>query len=198
MARLVFLPGMAGNADFWQPVADALTDHETTLIGWPGLGDNPPDPDLNGYDDLVSLVVDHLDRPSVLVAQSMGGYVAVRVAASARDRVTHLVLAVTSGGVDLTRFGAEDWRPGSRVAHPDAPDWAFAPTDDLTHLIRTIDVPVLLVWATHDAISPLAVGEHLAELFPNARLVTYDSDDHWVAREHAAEVASEIAALLAR
>lgn len=198
MARLVFLPGMAGNADFWQPVADALTDHETTLIGWPGLGGNPPDPDVNGYDDLVSLVVDHLDRPSVLVAQSMGGYVAVRVAASARDRVTHLVLAVTSGGVDLSRFGAEDWRPGSRAAHPAAPDWAFAPTDDLTHLIRTIDAPVLLVWATHDAISPLAVGEHLAELFPNARLVTYDSDDHWVARVHAIELATEIEALLAR
>lgn len=198
MARLVYLPGMAGNADFWQPVADALTGHEATLLGWPGLGDNPPDPEVHGYDDLVSLVVGHLDRPSVLVAQSMGGYVAVRAADAARDRVTHLVLAVTSGGVDLARFGAEDWRPGSRDAHPRAPDWAFAPTDDLTHVIRTIDVPVLLVWATHDPISPPAVGEHLADLFPNARLVTYDSDDHWVARERATEVAAEIDALLSR
>lgn len=196
MTRLVFLPGMAGNADFWRPVADALNEHEATFLGWPGLGDNPPDPQVNGYDDLVSLVVDRLDRPSVLVAQSMGGYVAVRAADAARDRVTHLVLAVTSGGVDLTRFGAEDWRPGSRAAHPHAPEWAFAPTDDLTHVIRTIDVPVLLVWATHDPISPLAVGEHLADLFPHARLVSYASDDHWVAREHATEVASEIEILL--
>jgi pimeloyl-ACP methyl ester carboxylesterase len=198
MARLVFLPGMSGNADFWRPVADALTAHEAEFVNWPGLGDNPPDPDVHSYDDLVSLVVDRLDRPSVLVAQSMGGYVAVRAAAVARDRVTHLVLAVTSGGVDLTRFGAEDWRPGSRAAHPSAPEWAFAPTDDLSHVIRTIDVPVLLVWATHDPISPLAVGEHLAGLFPNAQLVAFDSDDHWVARAHATDVAREIAALLSR
>jgi pimeloyl-ACP methyl ester carboxylesterase len=198
MARLVYLPGMSGNADFWQPVADALIAHEAEFVNWPGLGDNPPDPDVDSYDDLVALVVDRLDRPSVLVAQSMGGYVAVRAVEAARDRVTHLVLAVTSGGVDLTPFGAEDWRPGSRAAHPDAPEWAFARTDDLTQVIRTIDVPVLLVWATHDPISPLAVGEHLAGLFPNARLVAYDSDDHWVAREHAAEVAREIATTLSR
>lgn len=198
MARVVYLPGMSGNADFWQPVADALTRHEAAFVGWPGLGDNPPDTRVNGYDDLVSLVVDRLDGPSVLVAQSMGGYVAVRAVEAARDRVTHLVLAVTSGGVDLTQFDAVDWRPGSRVAHSSAPDWAFAPTDDLTHLIRTIDVPVLLVWATSDPISPLGVGEHLAGLFPNARLVTYDSDDHWVARVRSTEVAAEIEALLSR
>lgn len=197
VAQLVFLPGMSGEAVFWQPVASQLAAaHDAVLLGWPGLGGNPPDPAVQSYDDLVSMVIDRLDRPSALVAQSMGGYVAVRVAAAARDRVTHLVLAVTSGGVDLGRFGGTDWRPGSRAAHPDAPEWAFAPTADLTDVIRTIEVPVLLLWATDDPISPLPVGEHLAELFPNVRLVSYPSDDHWVARIHADDVASEIAVLL--
>jgi poly(3-hydroxyoctanoate) depolymerase len=194
--RIVYLPGMSGHGDFWAPVADALPDHESVLVDWPGLGTNPVDPGITGYDDLVDLVVAQLAGPSVLVAQSMGGYVAVRAAAQARDRVTHLVLAATSGGVDLGRFGAADWRPGSRSAHPDAPDWAFAPTADLTELIGSLDLPTLLVWATRDPISPLAVGTHLLGLFPTARLVAYDSDDHWVAREHAGEVAGEIDALL--
>ncbi|MEZ5248302.1 MAG: alpha/beta fold hydrolase [Ilumatobacteraceae bacterium] len=110
-------------------------------------------------------------------------------------RVTHLVLAVTSGGVDLGRFGGTDWRPGCE-RHTPTPEWAFAPTADLTDVIGSIDVPVLLVWAADDPISPLPVGEHLAELFPNARLVSYPSDDHWVACLHADDVAREIAVLL--
>ena len=74
--------------------------------------------------------------------------------------------------------------------------WRFRISIGITDVIGSIDVPVLLVWAADDPISPLPVGEHLAELFPNARLVSYPSDDHWVARLHADDVAREIAVLL--
>jgi pimeloyl-ACP methyl ester carboxylesterase len=190
--RLLFLPGMSGDGEFWAPVADCLAQHETVRIDWPGLGTSPADPSIASYDDLVELVLGHLTAPSVLVAQSMGGYVAVQTALRAPSKVTHLVLAATSGGLDLEQFGGADWRPDSRRAHPDAPDWAFAQTPDLSAELPLITVPVLLFWATHDAISPISVGEHLARLLPHSRLVVFDCDDHWVARIHAADVAREI------
>jgi pimeloyl-ACP methyl ester carboxylesterase len=55
----------------------------------------------------------------------------------------------------------------------------------LSSQLHRIDVPVLLVWATRDAISPLGVAHELSVLLPRARLVTFDTDDHWVARRFA-------------
>ncbi|MGE0877951.1 MAG: alpha/beta fold hydrolase [Acidimicrobiia bacterium] len=198
MARLVFLPGTSGRGrDFWAPVASELPDHDHVFVDYPGLGGTPSSIDVDSYDDLVDMVIGVLgDVPSVLVAQSMGGYVAVQVALRASALVAQLVLAATSGGVDARRLGVADWRPGSRAAHPDAPAWVYAPAADLSSRLGEIRQPTLLVWATDDAISPRAVGAELQRLLPRARLVTYGCDDHWVAHLHAAEVAREIEALL--
>jgi pimeloyl-ACP methyl ester carboxylesterase len=63
---------------------------------------------------------------------------------------------------------------------------------DLSAELHRISVPVLLIWATRDRISPLGVAEQLAAQLPRARLVSFDSDDHWVARARAAEAARAI------
>ena len=47
-----------------------------------------------------------------LVAQSMGGVVAVMVALARPARVRRLVLTATSAGIDITPFSPEDWRGG--------------------------------------------------------------------------------------
>ena len=142
------------------------------------------------------MVVGHLHEPCALVAQSMGGYLAIRAAARAEANVTHLVLAATSGGVDLAGLGVTDWRLASRAANAHAPDWAFERTSDLTEIIASTIVPVLLLWATDDAISPRRVGEHLLTLFPNGRLTVFDCDDHWFARIHSPAVAETIEGFL--
>ncbi len=192
---LVFLPGMSGLGSFWDPVRERLADWATDAVDWPGLGGTPANPAVHGYDDLANLVVQRLEGPSVLVGQSMGGYVAALATLRAPERVSHLVLAVTSAGLDMRTFGAVDWRPGSRAAHPGAPPWAFAPQPDLADQIATIRVPTLLLWADHDPISPLAVGRRLHELLTNSQLTVYASDDHWVVRDHATDVARRIADL---
>ena len=145
--HIIFLPGMSGHGEFWEPVAEKLRrfGHRCTLIDWPGLGDNAVDPSVAGYDDVVNVVCSHVDGPVVLVGQSMGGYVAVRTALQPDVDVMHLVLAATSGGLDMSSFDAIDWRPGSRSAHPTAPAWAFEPTADLTGEIGALARPVLLV-----------------------------------------------------
>jgi pimeloyl-ACP methyl ester carboxylesterase len=191
--RLLFLPGVSGLGSFWDPVAARLPPAwERTLIDWPGLGTVPPAQDVRSFDDLVARIVGHLDEPAVLVAQSMGGVVAMRAALQRPDRVPALVLAATSGGIDLASFGVADWRSDYRATYPQAPPWVYERGLDLSPALARLDIPTLLVWATDDAISPLAVGRHLARLLPRARLLEIASDDHWVARVHAAMVADAI------
>lgn len=190
---MLFLPGMAGLGSFWDPVRAHLPNWTTSALDWPGLGGTAPDPAVHGYDDLVDRVVARLEQPSVLVAQSMGGYVAALTAIRHPELVSHLVLAATSAGLPMTELGAEDWRPGSRHAHPDAPEWAFAMQPDLSGPLASIAAPTLLLWADRDPISPLPVGERLQQLLPHSHLVSYHSDDHWVVHHHAADVAARIA-----
>lgn len=194
---LLFMPGSSGAASFWLPVGELLpAAWRKRYIDWPGMGSVPPSPKIASYDDLADLVLDRLEEPTALVAQSMGGLVAVKVAIRRPDRVSHLVLTATSGGIDRRAFELADWHADYRKAHPHAPAWIFEHSRDLSDELRTLHMPVLLVWATRDAISPLAIGRHLAGLMPQARLVEIDSDDHWVVRQHPEKVAGEIVSLI--
>ena len=118
-AKLLFLPGASGNTRFWLPVAERLAHPAQHVhIGWPGFGDTPPLPSVTGMDDLVTRVLAEIDRPTALVAQSMGGIVAVLAALERPELITHLTLTVTSGGVDMllwTRMtGARILLPSTR------------------------------------------------------------------------------------
>lgn len=191
--RVLFLPGVSGAGRFWQPVADALpAGWEKRQLDWPGLGDIPASSRVESFEDLTALVVAELDRPAVIVAQSMGGVIAVKVALRTPASVTGLILCATSGGADVSKFDAADWRPGYRASYPNAPAWLYEPLPDMSERLGELTIPTLLIWPTRDPISPLAVGQHLAQVLPNATLVSFDSDDHWVARSRAQEVAQAI------
>src|SRR3954469_557471 len=112
MGLVAFLPGAGGDPAFWRPVGDRLpADWDKLYFDWPGAGDQPHDPAVRGFDDLVARVASRLDGPAAVVAQSMGGVVAVRLALAHPEKVSRLVLAATSGGVDVAGLGASDWRP---------------------------------------------------------------------------------------
>jgi pimeloyl-ACP methyl ester carboxylesterase len=145
-------------------------------------------------------VLAHIDSPVDLVAQSMGGVVAMQVTLARPEAVRRLVLAATSGGVDLSRFDVEDWRPAYRAEYPNAaPFVTDTVTPDLSQQLSTIRAPTLLLWAEGDAISPPAVGRHLQFVLENAdtRLVVLDHGDHLFARDRPDEVAPLIEAHLA-
>lgn len=97
--KLIFLPGAGGNPYFWKPVSNLLVyQAHRKLFGWPGFGIIPANPNIRGIQDLIAMVVDDIDQPSALIAQSMGGVIAIQTALRRPDLITHMVLTATSGG----------------------------------------------------------------------------------------------------
>ena len=197
-SKLFFLPGALGRTQYWRPVIGLLTHPaEKVHVGWPGFGATPPDPRVHGIDDLVAKVVAQIDRPTALIAQSMGGVIAVRAALEKPDLVTHLVLAATSGGIDVASLGGMDWRASFHAANPSLPRWFSAYQDDLSPRLAAISMPTLLLWGDADPISPVAVGQRLASLLARARLHVVAGADHDLAETHADAIAPLIDAHLA-
>jgi len=198
MTKIFFLPGAGGSPDFWRPVGDRLpADRPKRYFGWPGLGHQPHDPKIRRFDDLVQSVSSEMTEPVDLVAQSMGGVMAAQLTIARPAFVRRLVLCVTSGGVDMTALGASEWRDDYRRSFPNAVDWITAPGAARDLPIERIAVPVLLIWGDSDPISPVAVGQHLAERLPDARLHVVKGGNHDLAQSHTQEVAPLISAFLA-
>jgi pimeloyl-ACP methyl ester carboxylesterase len=194
MATILFLPGAGASPDFWKPVGALLpADWPKEYFGWPGLGDQPHDPAVKGIDDLVRMVTARMDGPVDLVAQSMGGVIATRLAVERPHNVRRLVLTVTSGGVDMAGLGASDWRPDYRKSFPRAAAWITESRSAPPLPVEKIAAPTLLLWGDVDPVSPAAVGRHLQSRIPDARLHIVAGGDHDLARTHASEVAPLIA-----
>ena len=194
MTKILFLPGAGGSPDFWKPVGSRLpADWSKHYFGWPGLGHQPHDPAVRSVDDLVRLVTAHLDEPVDLVAQSMGGVIAARIALARPALVRRLVLCVTSGGVDMAVLGAADWRKNYRKSFLNAAPWITAGAASPPLPVEDIKVPTLLIWGDTDSVSPVAVGRHLEARLPRARLEVVPGGDHDVAGTHADLVAGLIA-----
>lgn len=190
---LIFLPGASGNRELWKPVSAGLRHPGARrFMTWPGFGGTPPEHGVRGIDDLVARVTREITGPVALLAQSMGGVVAVRAALEKPHLVRRLVLSVTSGGIDVASLGAADWRPSFVKNNPGLPSWFVDERHDLTARIREITIPVLLLWGDADPISPVAVGRRLAELFPKSRLVVFAGGTHDLVLERAGEVVHHV------
>jgi pimeloyl-ACP methyl ester carboxylesterase len=156
---------------------------EADVLAWPGFGDEPHDESITSLSGLMSYVLSRIHEPCDLIAQSMGGVIALTIALRHPDLVRRLVLTGTSGGIDLSRFGAEDWRTEAIASQSRAserqPPWFIDDRTDLTNDLPRIEAPALLIWGADDRISPPAVGEYLTSLLPNAQLeVVAGEHDH--------------------
>ncbi len=195
--RLLFLPGASGDTSFWRPLDQRLACRAERLhLGWPGFGDTPPRPGVHGFEDLLALVLEPLDRPCALIAQSMGGVLALRAALARPRWVTHLVLGATSGGLPMAELGAADWREYFRTSLSHLPDWFATETTDLSERLPEVSAPTLLLWGDADPFSPIAAGERLALLLPHARLHVVPGGDHDLGRHQAERLAPLIQAHL--
>jgi pimeloyl-ACP methyl ester carboxylesterase len=191
MTKTLFLPGAGGSASFWRAAADS-TKLDGVFLAWPGLGDEPPADEVNSLNDLVSIVLQHMKQPVHIVAQSVGGLVAMKAALAAPGKVQRLVLAATSSGVPVKDLGGRDWGPEYYQEYPNAAAWIGEIREDLSEDLKTFMIPTLLLWGDCDPISPLAVGERLLSLLPNAQLHLVRGAGHDLARARAQTVGSLI------
>ncbi|MBT2187306.1 alpha/beta fold hydrolase [Sphingobium nicotianae] len=197
MTKTLFLPGATADASYWSDVADLL-DVEAIHFSWPGLGGEAPEEGIESIDDLVRLVLAEIDQPVNIVAQSLGGLIAIKAILQKPEHINRLVLAVTSAGVPVGDLGGTDWRPNHIRRFPNAllprsPDWMEDTSVDLSEQIALIQVPTLLLWGNEDPISPVAVGERLHSLFPKSELRIISGGHHDLAQTHAQLVAGFIA-----
>lgn len=174
-----FLAGASGKRDFWQPVMQRLKSSNLIMhqIDYPSFAGCPAHSNVNSFTDLSDYVFNQIQHPSVIIAQSMGGLFAIR-AALEKPNVQALVLVATSGGIDLTPFNIQDWREAYLNTYLDVPHW-FTETDvNYQDQLKNIHIPVLLIWANDDAISPLTVGQALQRYLPHAELKVITAKDH--------------------
>jgi pimeloyl-ACP methyl ester carboxylesterase len=198
MTHLLFLPGAGGAAEFWHPLGALLPEqYDKTYLNWPGLGHEAHKPGLDSLDALTAHAAAYLRSDTVIVAQSMGGIFALRLALLYPQAVTKLVLTAASGGIDVMRFGAGDWRPAYRAEYPKAAEWIMTARADHTAEIGSIAQPALLLWGDADTISPVAIGRHLASLLPKAELHVIADGTHSFAQDRAAEIAPLVRDFLA-
>lgn len=200
-STLLFLPGAGASASFWQPVADLLPDDwPKVMLSWPGLGNEPHDPTIQGLDDLVDMVSACIAMSPTrvdLIGQSMGGLIAIRAALRHTYRIRRLVLTATSGGLDVASLGGSNWRPDYRESFPNAAPWITETHADHTTEIPRITTRTLLLWGDQDHISPPPVGERLLSLLPNATMQIIKGGDHGFPHDMPVETATAIARHLA-
>ena len=194
--QTIFLPGASGNGEFWLPVVERLRLTKVDIVDWPGFGTTPRDPEINNLSDLAKMVAGKIHQSTDIVAQSMGGVVAMLVALAVPKQINHLVLTATSGGIDMERFNASDWQSEYLRNFSNSPSWFIDDNTDLDNRLREITVPTLLLWGDKDPISPLGVGEYLAKRLPNAEMVVIKGGDHFLAKDNADAVAHHIARFL--
>lgn len=188
--RIAFFPGSSGSEAFWQPVARRLpVSWTSTLWSWPGAGDQPSHPNVSSYSDLIELVAADMEHGSDIVAQSMGGAIAIGLALAYPEKVRRLVLVATSGGLNLDQHATEDWRAEYRAAFPNADPWVSRERPDFTADIAQIMAPTLLIWGDQDPISPMGVGESLHALLPDSHLRVLTGGNHWLAHDRPDDVA---------
>ena len=202
---LVMLHGLSGSSRWWRYNVPFLAQHFRThtpdLVGFGRSFGLVAQPSIAQMADILREWLDANEIEKLhLIGHSMGGQIAIHLAASAPERVQRLVL-VSSAGIPrelsltaIARFVAEIIPPrawGSPTFLPtiatDAlrmgPRVFITATnkllrDDVRELLPRIEAPTLLIWGRLDPLTPLQHGEFMAGHIPSARLVIFDDAAH--------------------
>ena len=70
--------------------------------------------------------------------------------------------------------------------------------DAIAHEVRTLELPVLVLWGRHDRIVPISTGERLSRELPDATFVIVETSGHAPQEERPAETLEALRAFFAR
>jgi pimeloyl-ACP methyl ester carboxylesterase len=193
---IVLLHGLGGSSDWWRHNIEVLAErYLVSAVDLVGFGRNRLFAKRSKlplrFDDIAGLLArwieSSFDVPVHLVGNSMGGHIAIHLAASRPDLVRSLVLVDATGIPFEVAPGAHieslampyGWRTFLLIlardlfrAGPTAIALAFARLlrDDARPLLRSLTMPVLLIWGEHDPLVPLTYARQMIELVPHAKL----------------------------
>lgn len=209
---IVFLNGLLGLNEHWFGCLPPLAARaECLLLQPPLLEMKGKGCSVEGVLHLIaSLLQTLIDQPAILVGNSLGGHLALRMSLSNPEMVRGLVLVGSSGlfertfEKDVQHSPSREWlnRKISELfcdpakMRPGMVDMAYAElsrrsaaralvklgrsakNDHLGDVLHRITTPTLLVWGTHDIVTPPEVGHQFHALMPNSRLVMIDRCGH--------------------
>jgi pimeloyl-ACP methyl ester carboxylesterase len=203
---IVLIHGLSGSSRWWTRNAPELADgYRVVIPDLVGFGRSArPEMGLPAIPAAAELLGDWmnergLDRAHV-VGHSMGGQVAVHLAAEQPERVDRLILVDAAGiprpldPMALARFAAEMtplWRWGDPGFLPviardalAAGPWTLLQSisrimkDDVRPLLPRVRASTLIVWGARDTLVPLAHAWELRRGIPNARLAVLRAAAH--------------------
>ncbi|HEY0370425.1 MAG TPA: alpha/beta fold hydrolase [Thermoanaerobaculia bacterium] len=201
---VVLLHGLSGSSRWWSRNFDALASrYLVAAVDLVGFGKNrrffglpatlPPFAEVTS---LLARWIETFGEPVHVIGHSMGGQLAIELAAERPDLVRSLVLVNAAGmpfRLDPRPHVRSLEKPpygGPGIARVLVPDFLRAgPTSvavagarvvraDLREMMRTIRVPTLLVWGENDPLVPLFYGEAMQREIPNSRLVVIPKAAH--------------------
>ena len=218
---VVLVHGLAGSARWWRRNVAALAEQHTVyLVNLPGFGSFRRRPRFTlteGADWLAEWIEAVGIAPCHVVAHSMGGYLAIRLAASRPGLVRRLVLvapAVVAGRRPIRAY------PLALVAAGLAMRPSFLPllaldtlragpltilraargllAEDVRNELRAIGAPTLLIWGERDALVPPSIGPLMRAELPDARLLILRGAGHVPQYDRPDEFNAATLAFLAR
>jgi len=110
---VVFLHGLVGLNDHWDRVVrQGDQTFRSTMLQLPLLGLKGEDCSIQGATELtIHFLADHFRHPAVVVGNSFGGHVALKIALERPDLVRALVLAGSSGLIERSMVREVQIRP---------------------------------------------------------------------------------------
>ena len=233
-APVVLLHGWGMNLRVFDRLRAALAQqHEVTAVDLPGHGKSAWTAGSSQQQQLASLAA-VVPRDAVLVGWSLGGQLALQLAAEPALAVRRLVLIASSprfvraddwphglAAATLRQFAAQlehdvgrtiddfielqlrgsaeaaavratlkDSLARHGAAQPDAlaAGLTLLEHNDLRALAQRIEVPALVIAGQYDRVTPPAAGEALAQLLPQAELLTIRRAGHAPFLSHPGEV----------
>lgn len=195
---IVFLHGFAGTSRVWDGVVERTDCARPVVLDLPGFGGSSRGRISYALEAQRRRIVEFLDSleiaRAVLVGASMGGSVAVRVAADAPERVAGLVLMAPSGYPGSLRYGGiRGFLQGNPVGRAlsrmavSTPGYDGAFPNSLSRQavsvvgsydesfvagLSRITAPTLLLWSRGDAAVPYRFAQRYLRHLRDVRLLT--------------------------
>lgn len=197
---LLMLHGFQAGADLWLPstLPALASEHHVIAPDTPGFGYSGRlrTHNLESYSHFFELAIQALGYSQVnVLGHSLGGQIAIALAARAPQRINRLVLVDSAG---LPQAGPQWQAPVRMLTDASARHLRLYPLmmrlamrasamregllmlqeQHVESQLKHISAPTLIIWGSRDRVAPLEHGAFMAKHIPNARLAIIRGAGH--------------------